>query len=233
MMNVLAKAGFTQSYTYFTWRNTKSELTEYLTELTTTGMVDYFRPNFFTNTPDILPPILQHGGPPAFKSRLILAATLSASYGIYSGYELFESEAIPSTEEYANSEKYEIKVRDWKQPNSLREYVSRLNSIRRANPALQQFANLRFLTTDNDQIILYVKWSDDRSNVILVAVNLDPHNPHHCTAFVPTDAISATAISAFTVTDLITGASYNWGTHNYVRLEPTEPAHVLRVTLRP
>jgi starch synthase (maltosyl-transferring) len=234
MMKVLAKAGFTQSYTYFTWRNTKAELTEYLTELTQTEMVNYFRPNFFTNTPDILPPILQSGGPPAFKSRLVLAATLSSSYGIYSGYELFENEAIPGTEDYANSEKYEIKVRDWTQPNSLREFVARLNAIRQANPALQRFANLRFLATDNDQIIFYCKWSADRSNIILVAVNLDPHNPHYCTAFVPADAVVANPELGFEVTDLLTGASYNWGTSNYVRLDPQiEPAHILRVKLRP
>src|SRR5580704_8814057 len=143
VMMALAKAGFTQSYTYFTWRNTKDELTEYLTELTQTPMIDYFRPNFFANTPDILPPILQEGGRPAFKSRLVLAATLSPSYGIYSGYELCENEAIAGTEEYAHSEKYEIKVREWNRSDSLREFVARINAIRRGNSALQQFANLR------------------------------------------------------------------------------------------
>jgi starch synthase (maltosyl-transferring) len=234
MMRVLAKAGFTQSYTYFTWRNTKAELTEYLTELTQTAMIDYFRPNFFTNTPDILPPILQDGGRPAFKSRLVLAATLSPSYGIYSGYELCENEAIPSTEEYDHSEKYEIKTRDWNRPDSLREFVARINAIRRGNAALQQFANLRFLTTDNDQIILYSKSSADRSNIILVAVNLDPHHPHHCTAFVPADVVGVAPGQGFAVTDLLTGARYNWGESNYIRLDPQiEPAHILRVESRP
>jgi starch synthase (maltosyl-transferring) len=234
MMKVLAKAGFTQSYTYFTWRNTKAELTEYLTELTQTAMIDYFRPNFFTNTPDILPPILQDGGRPAFKSRLVLAATLSPSYGIYSGYELCENEAIPGTEEYDHSEKYEIKTRDWNRPDSLREFVARLNAIRRGNPALQQFANLRFLTTDNDQIILYSKSSADRSNIILVAVNLDPHHPHHCTAFVPADAIGVAPGQGYAVTDLLTGARYEWSESNYIRLDPQiEPAHLLRVETRP
>jgi starch synthase (maltosyl-transferring) len=234
MMKVLAKAGFTQSYTYFTWRNTKAELTEYLTELTQTDMLDYFRPNFFTNTPDILPPILQDGGRPAFKSRLVLAATLSPSYGIYSGYELCENEAIPGTEEYDHSEKYEIKIRDWNRSDSLREFVARLNAIRRGNPALQQFANLRFLTTDNDQIILYCKSSADRSNIVLVAVNLDPHHPHHCSAFVPADAIGIAPGQGYAVTDLLTGAGFNWSESNYIRLDPQiEPAHILRVEARP
>jgi starch synthase (maltosyl-transferring) len=233
MMKVLAKAGFTQSYTYFTWRNTKAELTEYLTELTRTNMIDYFRPNFFANTPDILPPILQSGGRPAFKSRLVLAATLSPSYGIYSGYELCENEAIPGTEEYDYSEKYEIKTRDWNRPDSLREFIARLNAIRRSNPALQQFTNLRFLTTDNDQIMLYSKSSADRSNIILVAVNLDPHHPHHCSAFVPADAVGAAAGQGYALTDLLTGARYHWVESNYVRLDPQiEPAHILRVELR-
>src|SRR6202167_6251753 len=142
VMSALAKAGFTQSYTYFTWRNTKRELTEYLTELTRTPMRDYFRPNFFVNTPDILAPILQTGGHAAFKMRLVLAATLSPSYGIYSGFELCEDRAVAGTEEYLNSEKYQIKVRDWNQPDNIKEFIGRVNSIRRDNPALQQFPNL-------------------------------------------------------------------------------------------
>jgi starch synthase (maltosyl-transferring) len=233
VMRTLAKAGFTQSYTYFTWRNTKPELIDYFTELTQTDMVDYFRPNLFTNTPDILPLILQEGGRPAFKSRLVLAATLSPSYGIYSGYELLENDAIPGTEEYANSEKYEIKARDWNRADSIREFIGRLNAIRRDNPALQEFANLRFLATDNDQIILYTKSSPDRSNIIVVAVNLDPHHSHYCTAFVPADAVKVTPGQRFEVTDLLTGAKYNWGESNYIRLEPqVEPAHILRVEAR-
>ncbi len=143
LMKALAKAGFTQSYTYFTWRNTKSELTEYMTELTQTPMKEYFRPNFFTNTPDILSPVLQTGGRAAFKMRLVLASTLSPSYGIYSGYELCENRAVPGTEEYLNSEKYEIKVRDWNHPGNIKEFIGRVNSIRRENRALQQFLNLQ------------------------------------------------------------------------------------------
>jgi starch synthase (maltosyl-transferring) len=233
MMKVLAKAGFTQSYTYFTWRNTKAELTEYLTELTQTDMAEYFRPNFFANTPDILSPILQTGGRPAFKSRLVLAATLSPSYGIYSGYELCENEAIPGTEEYLNSEKYEIKVRDRNRPNSISEFIARVNAIRNSNPALQRLAGLRFHATDNDQIILYSKSSVDRSNIILVAVNLDPFHPHHCTAFVSVDAVGVQPGHGYWVTDLLTGARYNWGERNYIRLDPqVEPAHILRVETR-
>jgi starch synthase (maltosyl-transferring) len=231
MMRVLAKVGFTQSYTYFTWRNTKAELTEYLTELTQTPMQDYFRPNFFTNTPDILMPILQRGGPPAFKMRLVLAATLSPAYGIYSGYELCENEAVPGTEEYLNSEKYEIRVRDWNRPGNIKSFIAKINQIRHDNPALQLFTNLRFLTTDNDQIMLYMKATDDLRNVILVAVNLDPFSPQICTAFVPPEAIGVGPGEAYFVTDLLTGNRYRWSQSNYVRLDPNaEPAHLFLVS---
>ena len=135
MMKALAKAGFTQSYTYFTWRNTKAELTEYLTELTQPPVSDFFRPNFFTNTPDILRRSCRRYGRPAFKMRLVLAATLSPSYGIYSGYELCENQAVPGTEEYLNSEKYEIRTRDWHAPGNIKEFIARVNAIRRENPA--------------------------------------------------------------------------------------------------
>jgi starch synthase (maltosyl-transferring) len=230
MMKALAKAGFTQSYTYFTWRNTKFELTEYLTELTQTPMKEYFRPNFFTNTPDILAPVLQTGGRAAFKMRLVLAATLSPSYGIYSGYELCENEAVPGTEEYLNSEKYEYKVRDWNRPGNIKEFIGRVNTIRRDNPALQQFLNLQFLSTDNDQILFFSKATPNRNNVILVAVNLDPSNAHYCTAHVPPEVVGIAPGGSYRVTDLLTGAKYVWSEHNYVRLDPgVEPAHILRV----
>jgi starch synthase (maltosyl-transferring) len=233
MMRALAKAGFTQSYTYFTWRNSKVELTEYLTELTQTPMKEYFRPNFFTNTPDILAPVLQLGGRAAFNMRLVLAATLSPSYGIYSGFELLESEAVPGTEEYLHSEKYELKKRDWNRPGNIKELIGRVNSIRRDNPALQQFLNLEFLTTDNDQIMFFAKQTRDKSNIILVAVNLDPLNAHFCTAFVPPDLIGVAGGRSYRVTDLLTGAKYVWSDRNYVRLDPgVEPAHILRVEER-
>jgi starch synthase (maltosyl-transferring) len=232
MMMELAKAGFTQSYTYFTWRNTKSELTDYLNEITRPPVSDFFRPNFFTNTPDILAPILQRGGRPAFKMRLVLAATLSPSYGIYSGYELCENEAVPGTEEYLNSEKYEIRTRDWHRPGNINEFIARINTIRRENPCLQSLTNLRFLDTDNDQILFYAKTaSDGRGNPVLVAVNLDPLRPHHCTAFVPRDVIGVGPGQPYVVTDLISGSSWAWGDSNYVRLDPAiEPAHILLVT---
>jgi len=233
MMKALAKAGFTQSYTYFTWRNTKRELTDYMTELTQTPMREYFRPTFFTNTPDILAPILQTGGRAAFKMRLVIAATLSPSYGIYSGFELCENQAVPGTEEYLNSEKYQIKVRDWNQPGNIKEFIALVNSIRRDNPALQQFLNLEFLTTDNDQILFFAKATQDKENVILVAVNLDPLNPHHCTALVPPEVVGVAPGHGYRVTDLLTGASYTWSDRNFVRLVPSvEPAHILRVEER-
>lgn len=233
MMKVLAKAGFTQSYTYFTWCNTKRELTDYLTELTQTPMRDYFRPNFFTNTPDILTPILQTGGPAAFKMRLVLAATLSPSYGIYSGFELCENEAVPGTEEYLNSEKYQIKVRDSNRRGNIKEFIGRVNSIRRDNPALQQFLNLQFLSSDNDQILFFSKATRDKENVILIAVNLDPFNAHHCTALVPPEVAGFAPGQSYRVTDLLTGAKYVWSERNYVRLDPaSEPAHILRVEER-
>lgn len=230
VMRALAKSGFTQSYTYFTWRNTKSELIEYLTELTQPAVSDYFRTNFFTNTPDILPPILQQGGRPAFKMRLVLAATLSPSYGIYSGYELCENAAVPGTEEYFHSEKYEIRVRDWHSPGNINEFVARVNAIRRQHPCLQQFTNLRFLQTDNDRIIAYVKTNPGGDDIILVAVNLDPWQTQACTALVPPDAVGVAPGEPYEVNDLLTGNAWTWGERNYVRLDPAiEPAHIFMV----
>lgn len=235
MMKALAKLGFTQSYTYFTWRNTKRELEDYLTELTRTEMRDYFRPNFFANTPDILPTVLVTGGPPAFRMRLVLAATLSPSYGIYSGYELCENaamnhHAVPGEHEYADSEKYEIRVRDWDAPGNIKGLVSRLNRIRRENAALQELPNLRFLEADNDRILFYSKATADRSNVLLIAVNLDPHRAQECTVRVPPDEVGVPPGGTFEVHDLLTDAQYTWSERNYVRLDPAAgPAHILRV----
>ena len=231
VMMALAKAGFTQSYTYFTWRNTKAELVEYLNELSQPPMSDFFRPNFFANTPDILSAILQRHGRPAFKMRLVLAATLSPSYGIYSGYELCENEAVPGTEDYLNSEKYEIRTRDWHAPGNINEFIARINAIRRENPCLGMLTNLRFLETDDDEILFYAKTTADRGNVILVAVNLDPSQPHQCTAVVPPEIVGVAAGESYGVTDLVTGSSWTWGERNYVRLDPAvEPAHILLVT---
>jgi starch synthase (maltosyl-transferring) len=234
MMQALAKRGFTQSYTYFTWRNTKAELEEYLTELTRTTAALYFRPNFFVNTPDILPPILQQGGRPAFKSRLVLAATLSPSYGIYSGFELCENSAIEGREEYLDSEKYEIKVRDWSSPGHIKDFITSVNQARRDNSALQQFMNLRFLEIDNDQLIAYVKWSQDGTNHVIVVVNLDPFAAHEAQVRVPPEAVGVAAGASYWVRDLLTGARYLWEERNYVHLDPVaaEPAHILYVENR-
>jgi starch synthase (maltosyl-transferring) len=230
MMKALAKAGFTQSYTYFTWRNEKRELEEYLTELTQTEMRHYFIPNFFTNTHDVLPEILQKGGPAAFQMRLVLAATLSPSYGIYSGYELCENAALPGKEEYLDSEKFEIKPRDYEAPGNLNELITKLNRIRRENPALCELCNVSFLKTDSDKIIAYSKSTSDGSNALIVVVNLDPHAAHHSTVEVPHALIGTGEHERFAVRDLLTGANYAWGDKNYVRLDPAHvPAHILLI----
>src|SRR4029078_692444 len=178
VMRALAKAGFSQSYTYFTWRNTKQELTEYLTELTQGPAKEYFRPNFFANTPDILPVFLQEGGRPAFRIRLALAGTLSPCYGIYNGFELCENTPIPGTEEYLHSEKYEYKVWDWDRPGHIKNDIAAINRIRRENPALHELTNLRFYPSDSDQVLFYGKMTENGANMIFVAVNLDPMAAH-------------------------------------------------------
>jgi starch synthase (maltosyl-transferring) len=179
MMKVLAKAGFTQSYTYFTWRHTKAELTEYFTELTRPPVVEYFRPHLWPNTPDILSPFLVHGGRPAFRLRLVLAATLSSLYGIYSGYELCENTPKgDGSEEYLNSEKYELKVRDWEAPGNITDLVATLNRLRREHPALQDWRNLRFYPADDPHVLFYGKMTPDRRDAVFVAVNLDPFAAH-------------------------------------------------------
>ncbi|MBI5210610.1 MAG: alpha-1,4-glucan--maltose-1-phosphate maltosyltransferase [Elusimicrobia bacterium] len=229
MMHALAKAGFTQSYTYFTWRHTKRELTDYALELADGPGRDYFRPNFFANTPDILPPILQTGGPPAFRLRLVLAATLSPSYGIYSGFELCENAALPGREEYLDSEKYEIKPRDWDRPGNIKDLVAAVNRIRRENPALRELSNVRFLPADNENILFFSKSAADGSNTLLIAVNLDPSRPQACTVAVPAD-LPGLPRGSFAVKDLLDGQVYRWGERNYVRLDPAvRPAHILRV----
>jgi starch synthase (maltosyl-transferring) len=172
LMKGLAKLGFTQSYTYFTWRTQKWELEQYLLELTNYPERDYYRPNFFVNTPDILPYHLQSGEPWMFKSRLVLAATLSSTYGIYNGFELLEHDPIPGKEEYLHSEKYEIKVRDWDQPGNIKAYIRDVNRARRANPALQQTSNIRFVPIEDVNVIGFVKQSPDFGNAVAVAIAL-------------------------------------------------------------
>jgi len=230
LMQALAKVGFTQSYTYFTWRNFKGELTAYLTELTGTEMAEYFRGNLFTNTPDILPPILQDGGRPAFKLRLALAATLSSLYGIYSGYELCEGAAIPGTEEYLDSEKYEIRVRDWDAPGHIKAYIARINRIRRENPALQEYRNLEFYECDDDNILFYGKRSVDGQNTVWVAVNLDPFQAREARLDLPMRELGVTSEDRLQVHELITDQRQLWrGPAHTIRLDPEEPAAILRV----
>jgi len=235
VMQALAKVGFTQSYTYFTWRNFKGELTEYLTELTQGPMAEYFRGNLFANTPDILPPILQQGGRPAFKMRLVLAATLSSVYGIYSGYELCENRAVPDTEEYLDSEKYEIKVRDWDAPGNIVDYVARVNRIRRENPALHEYRNLRFYPSDDDNVLFYGKRSVDGGNSILVAVNLDPFEPHRAEIRIPLRDLGIGPEDRFQAEELITGERHLWkGGAPQLLLDPqVEPAAIFRITRFP
>jgi starch synthase (maltosyl-transferring) len=224
MMRALAKLGFTQSYTYFTWKNFKWELQEYVDELAHTEEAEYFRPNFFVNTPDILTDYLAEGGPPAFAPRLILAATLSPTYGIYSGFENFEHVQRPGAEEYIDNEKFEVKQRRLDGP--LLPLVQRLNQIRRDNPALQRIENLQFLETQNDALVAYAK--REGRNILVTVVNIDPHNAQEGLVNVPYELAVP---PAFTVTDLIDLGRYDWHIGgNYVRLDPWERAgHVLHV----
>ncbi len=234
MMRVLAKAGFTQSYTYFTWRNSKQELTEYFTELTQTSMREYYRGNLWPNTPDILPFVLQTGGRPAFMIRAVLAATLSSLYGIYSGFELCENAALPGREEYLDSEKYQFKGRDWNAPGNIKDWITRLNRIRRENRALQLYDNLRFYHAENDAILFYGKMTPARDNIILVVVNLDPHRRHNSYIDVPVDQFGSMEGDIYQVHDLLSDARYIWyGRRNYVELDPEiQPAHIFRVRRR-
>jgi starch synthase (maltosyl-transferring) len=231
MMKALAKAGFNQSYTYFTWRNSKRELIEYFTELTQTEMSEYFRPNLWPNTPDILPFVLQEGGRPAFMIRVLLAATLSPLYGIYSGYELCENEALPDREEYLDSEKYQFKQRDWNAPGNIKDWITRLNKIRKQNRALQLYSNLRFYPAENDAILFYSKMTAARDNIILVVVNLDPHRKQHSFVDVPIEQFGQMESDEYRVQDLLSGATYTWrGRRNYVELDPeVQPAHIFVV----
>jgi starch synthase (maltosyl-transferring) len=232
LMHALAKAGFTQSYTYFTWRVSKPEITEYGTELAQGAGKEYFRPNFFTNTPDILPMHLQQGGRPAFRIRLVLAATLSPAYGIYSGFELCENRAIPGTEEYLHSEKYELKVWDWDRPGNIKDDIALLNRIRRENPALSQLVNLRFYPADDVHVLFYGKVSDDGLNRIFVAVNLDPFAPHEATVEFPLAEMHVAEVETFTAVELFTGEEHRWqGARQRLILDPaTNPAAIFRVT---
>jgi starch synthase (maltosyl-transferring) len=231
MMKALGRAGFNQSYTYFTWRNSKQEIIDYFTELTQTEMSEYFRPNLWPNTPDILPPLLQEGGRPAFMIRVLMAATLSPLYGIYSGYELCENEALPGREEYLDSEKYQFKERDWSAPGNIKDWIARINRIRKQNRALQMYTNLQFYHADNDAILFYGKMTPARDNIILVAVNLDPFRKQSSFVHVPIEEFGQMESDEYQVHDLLNDARYIWrGRQNYVELDPEiQPAHIFLV----
>ena len=254
MMKSLAKGGFTHSYTYFTWRNTKQGLVEYFTELTHTPCAQYMRPNLWPNTPDILPSFLQFGGRPAFLIRAVLPATLSPVYGIYSGFELCENAGLEkkpfdagadvrhflhlcdndykqlAREEYFDSEKYQWKERDWNAPGNIKDTITQLNRIRRDNRALQQLRNLRFQQADNDLVLCYVKMTEARDNILLVIVSLDPFHAQDAYIDVPVEKFGWIEGQAYQVHDLLNDERYLWsGRRNFVRLTPDKPAHIFRV----
>jgi starch synthase (maltosyl-transferring) len=231
MMKALAKAGFNQSYTYFTWRTSKQEITEYFTELTQTEMRQYFRGNLWPNTPDILPFHLQQGGRPAFVVRAVLAATLSSVYGMYSGFELCENAALPGREEYLDSEKYQWKQRDWDARGNIKDWITRINQIRRDNRALHFYENLRFYQADNDAVLCYGKMTPALDNIIIVVVNLDPFQKQHSFVELPLDQFGLGDGDAYQMHDLLSDARYIWhGGRNYVELDPEiQPVHIFRL----
>ena len=233
IMHRLAKLGFSQSYTYFAWRNTRRELMEYFEELARGPGSEYFRPNVWPNTPDILTEYLQHGGRPAFVTRLLLAATLAASYGIYGpAFELCEHlPREPGSEEYLHSEKYEIRTWDLERPDSLRYLIARVNAIRRDNAALQNDSTLSFVTVDNDQLIAYTKATPDSSNILLIVVNLDPHHAQSGWLDFPVDSFRVEGNVPYALHDLLTDARYRWqGRRNYVALTPGM-GHIFSIAL--
>ncbi|MGY2002329.1 alpha-1,4-glucan--maltose-1-phosphate maltosyltransferase [Blastococcus sp. SYSU DS1024] len=234
MMHQLARIGFTQSYTYFTWRTGREELEEYGRELA--ANCHYMRPNFFVNTPDILHESLQFGGPPMFKIRAVLASMMSPTWGVYSGFELFEHVAVkPGSEEYLDSEKYRLRPRDWAgaeaSGRSLAPYLRRLNEVRRAHPALQQLRTLRFHQVDNPNLLCFSKTDPGSDDAVIVVVNLSSRDTQIGTTALDLPALGLDWHERFGVTDELTGARYDWGQFNYVELDPyREPAHVFAVT---
>jgi starch synthase (maltosyl-transferring) len=236
IMHGLGTIGFTQSYTYFTWRTTAREIREYCLELVDSA--DHMRPNFWPNTPDILHETLQHGGPAMFKIRAILAGLLSPSWGIYAGYELYEHQPRPGAEEYLDNEKFQLRPRPWaaaeRAGESLAPFIARLNAVRRENPALHWLRNLRFHDVDNEAVLCWSKRDADTGNTVLVVCSLDSHNVHWANTNLDMPALGFDWHERMTVRDELTGASFVWGQHNAVRLDPAgEPAHVLTVQRNP
>lgn len=232
IMEKLGKIGFTQSYTYFTWRNTKEEFVEYLNELTRTEMRDYFRPNFWPNTPDILPISLENKGEPSFLIRLLLAGTLSSNYGMYGPlFEFGLNEAYPGKEEYTRSEKYEVKHWDWNRQTKIKEVITKLNKVRKENKALQSTWNVEFCATDNDQLLCYSKISQDKENKLLVVVSFDPQYSQSGWVQVPLEKFGLKENEPYSVTDLLAGTKYFWENEwNYVALHPQAiPAHIFKI----
>jgi starch synthase (maltosyl-transferring) len=233
MMHALARIGFTQSYTYFTWRNTKAELESYAQDLV--AAADYMRPNFFVNTPDILSEYLQFGGPAAFTIRAVLAATMSPSWGVYSGYELFESTAVrPGSEEYLDTEKFQLRPRDFAGAiaagRSLSPLLTQLNAIRKAHPALHGLRNLHLQWIDNESILTFSKRDEQTGDTVLVVCNVDPRSAQAGWTSLDMPALGRQWTDRMTVRDLLTGAEYDWGQFNFVRLDPAQPAHILLVS---
>jgi starch synthase (maltosyl-transferring) len=232
-MNQLAKIGFSQSYNYFPWRTSKHELTAYLTELSRPPLADYLRPNLWPNTPDILPEHLQTGGKPMFEMRLILAATLGASYGIYGpAFELCEDRPLkPGSEEYLDSEKYEIRRWDLDAPGNLTDLIGRVNRIRHENVALQFNHNLKFHEVNNENILAYTKFTEDGSDIVLVVVNLDPYHTQSGWVELAGDGFPDDPLKSYQMHDLLTGARFIWhGPRNYIELDPHySPAHIFRL----
>ncbi|MEJ7837301.1 MAG: alpha-1,4-glucan--maltose-1-phosphate maltosyltransferase [Thermomicrobiales bacterium] len=228
VMKSLAKAGFTQSYSYFTWRNFKQEMTDYLIDLTQGPEKEYMRANFFPNTHDILPVILQEGGRPAFISRFTMAATLSSVYGIYSGYEMCENTPVPDREEYLNSEKYDYKVWDWDREGNISDFISRVNRIRETHPALQEYDNLEFYQASDDNVLAYGKRSADNGDIVVILVNMDPFSAHEAQFELPVDRFGLSVDIPFRVDELLTGETFMWtGRTHHWRLDP----HVNPVTI--
>jgi starch synthase (maltosyl-transferring) len=235
VMAKLAEIGFSTSYTYFTWRTTKAELAEYVTELSTPPLADYMRPMFWPNTPDILSGPLRNGPPAAFRLRLLLAATLVPSYGMYSGYELCENEPqSEANEEYRYSEKYEVKPRDWGSPGSLAPFITKVNAIRRAHPALQVLRGTRFHGSSKDEVLVYSRVDPSGSDVVLCVVNLDPHGVQEDTLWLDLDALGMPGDAPYEAHDELSGQTFTWsGPTPYVRLDPAEsPGHVLSLRRR-